>query len=167
MYIGGSHEKSFIELHDIRFVIAETIGDTYPKLRETWWGIPSSLHLDAWGCLDYADGYEIQIKSTPSLDSTNKLYFINLGGYDSEQFTELHKNIFVVAETPSKAKVKALKQILHWQSFHRDYQFDIDDIISVDSALSDQNFYIHLIPTEESRPFEFTCRYMPVGAKEN
>lgn len=29
IYIGGSHEKAFIELHDMRFVIAETIEDTY------------------------------------------------------------------------------------------------------------------------------------------
>ena len=29
IYIGGTHEKALIELHDMRFIIAENIKDTY------------------------------------------------------------------------------------------------------------------------------------------
>ena len=117
IYIGGAHEKSFIELHDMRFIIAEKIEDTHNQIRESWWGIPEKLHIDAWGELRYADGYNIHLKSEPSENTENKLYFINLGGYDNNEFTELHKNVFIVAESESKAKVKALKQILHWDIF--------------------------------------------------
>ena len=70
------------------------------------------------------DGHDIHLKNEPS-DSENKLYFVNLGGYDRNEFTELHKNIFVVAPTASKAKVRALKQILDWESHHKDYQIRI------------------------------------------
>lgn len=45
IYIGGAHKKSLIELHDMRFVIANTIEETYDTLRQSWWGIPASLHL--------------------------------------------------------------------------------------------------------------------------
>ena len=36
IYIGGIHPKAFIELHDMRFVIAEKIEDTYEELKNSW-----------------------------------------------------------------------------------------------------------------------------------
>jgi hypothetical protein len=162
IYIGGAHEKSFIELHDMRFIIAEKIEDTYEEIRKSWWGAPETLHIDAFGALRYADGYEIHIKNTPPLNTEQKLYFVNLGGYDNNEFTELHKNVFVVAENDSRAKVKALKQILDWQSHHRDYQFEVDKVWSVDSILSDQQHFIHLRESSRSIPFEFVCKYIAI-----
>lgn len=163
IYIGGIHEKAFIEVHDMRFIIAEKIEDTYQELKDTWWGTPESLHLDAWGKLKYADGCNVRIKSEPSTDSENKLYFVNLGGYNRSKFTELHKNIFVVAPNPSKAKVRALKQILHWESYHRDYQFEVDDILDISRVFEEKKLYIHLEPTDVEQEFEFTCKYNPIG----
>jgi hypothetical protein len=163
IYIGGAHEKSLIELHDMRFIIAEKIEDTYDALRNSWWGTPKSLHLDAWGVLEHADGYDIEIKNEPSSDNRNKLYFVNLGGYDSNEFTELHKNVFIVAKSELAAKEKAKNQIVDWQSPHRDYQFDIDKIIEVED-FSGGNYYIHLTKTENNKPFQFICKYEPIGA---
>ncbi|MCC8467825.1 MAG: hypothetical protein LN589_03940 [Rickettsia endosymbiont of Eriopis connexa] len=65
------------------------------------------MHLDAWGVLNWADGYRIEIVDFEPNNNQAKLYFINLGGYDSKQFTELHKNIFVVAKSEQKAKSRA------------------------------------------------------------
>lgn len=163
IYIGGTHEKAFIEVHDMRFVIAKTIEDTYDSLKKTWWGTKESLHLDAWGALEYADGYNISIKTVPSTDTENKLYFVNLGGYKSSAFTELHKNVFVVAPTASKAKVRALKQILHWESYHRDYQFEVDEVIDVTAALAENTMHIHLEPSNIEKEFIFKCKYTPIG----
>jgi hypothetical protein len=163
IYIGGSHTKSYIELHDIRFVIANTIEDTYDSLRQSWWGIPSSLHIDACGILNYVDGYEVHIKDIPQLNQRQKLYFVNLGGYDKEQFTELHKNVFVLAENESKAKVKALKQILNWDSHHKDYQFELERVIDVHNILQRDNLFLHLIKSEKETKFEFTCKYISIG----
>jgi len=58
IYIGGRHDHSLIELHDMRFSLAHSIEDTYETLRSSWWGIPNSLHIDGWGILKYADGYD-------------------------------------------------------------------------------------------------------------
>ena len=162
IYIGGAHDKSFIELHDMRFIIADKIENTYDALRSSWWGKPGTLHLDAWGALEYADGYNIIIRDEPADNVENKLYFLNLGGYDSKEFTELHKNVFVVAPNESKAKVRALKQILDWESHHRDYQFEVDNVLDVSNILSDKQ-YIHLQQTDEERKFEFICKYIPIG----
>jgi hypothetical protein len=162
IYIGGVHERAFIELHDMRFVVAQSIEDTYEYLRNSWWGSPESLHLDAWGVLEFADGYDIILKDYPQ-DSENKLYFVNLGGYDKDQFTELHKNVFVVAATDSKAKVRGLGQILDWESHHRDYQFELENIVNISEITAEKRLYIHLIPAETEKKFEFTCKYLPIG----
>ena len=34
IYLGGAHEKSLIELHDIRFIAANTIEETYSALKK-------------------------------------------------------------------------------------------------------------------------------------
>lgn len=167
IYIGGTHEKAFIELHDMRFCIAEKIEDTYEELKKTWWGTNESLHLDAWGALEYADGYNIVLKDHSPKNAENQLYFVNLGGYDAQEFTELHKNVFVVAANESKAKVRALKQILDWESHHRDYQFELENILNISEAALGKNLYIHLEPTDIEKEFEFTCKYVPIGRETN
>ncbi len=163
IYIGGIHEKAIIELHDMRFVIAKSIEDTYEELKSSWWGTTKSLHIDAWGAVDYADGYNISLKPETPINPENKLYFVNLGGYNRSEFTELHKNVLVVAPNESKAKVRALKQILDWESHHRDYQFELENILSVSELISTKNLHIHLELTDIPKEFEFTCKYLPIG----
>ncbi|MCP0914438.1 MULTISPECIES: DUF1543 domain-containing protein [Legionella] len=166
IYIGGTHANSLIELHDMRFVVANCIEDTYDFLRKSWWGIPASLHLDAWGVLNYADGYQIQIAKNKPEDDVNKLYFVNLGGYDAKQFTELHQNVFVVAADESEAKRKAVQQIAAWQSPHRDYLYEMEQCLDLNTRLQADGYYIHLTRQNEPRPFAFTCHYTPIGSKE-
>lgn len=163
VYIGGSHPNSLIELHDLRFIVANSIEDTYDALKKSWWGIPKSLHIDAWGILKYADGHSIQISQEPSEDSDNKLFFVNLGGYDKKQFTELHKNIFVVAANEFEAKQKALIQIADWESPHRDYLYEVDNLLNINTLLKQEGYYLHLKRHVEPQPFEFTCCYNPIG----
>lgn len=163
IYVGGSHEKSLIELHDMRFVVANTIEETYDALRQSWWGIPTTLHLDAWGVLEYADGHRIQVSKTPSNNKINKLYFVNLGGYDQQQFTELHKNVFVVASDEVQAKQKAVQQISEWESPHRDYLHQVESILNLNEVLAKENHYLHLKEDNHIKSFEFTCRYTPIG----
>ncbi|MBU6475016.1 MAG: DUF1543 domain-containing protein [Alphaproteobacteria bacterium] len=164
IYIGGSAEKSLIELHDVRFVIADTIEETYPRLRESWWGRPESLHIDCWGALNGADGHNIALKTEPP-ENQLRLYFVNLGGYDPEDFTELHKNVFVVAENESKAKVRALKKILDWKSHHKDYLHDVENVFSLEEIAREKSLYIHLEETADPPPFAFKYGYHPIGKK--
>lgn len=163
IYIGGAHSQSLIELHDMRFIIANNIEETYPALRQSWWGIPTSLHLDAWGILTFADGHNILIANSPPQDTTKKLYFVNLGGYDRHQFTELHHNVFVVASDAHEAKQKAVQQVSQWDSPHRDYLHEVDTVFELNNILANKNYYVHLVPTKEETPFNFTCRYTPIG----
>ena len=55
--LGGRSLKSNIELHDVRWVLGETIEDTFPELRKQWLGKKSGLHIDSYKCIRYVDGY--------------------------------------------------------------------------------------------------------------
>lgn len=162
IYIGGRTSTSLIEVHDMRFTVGHKIEDTYDQLRNEWWGTPSSLHLDAWGILSYCDGYEIQLKNEPP-NADPKLYFLNLGGYDSNEFTELHKNVFVVANNEQEAKLKGKASINHWITPHKDAITEIESCINISDQLSNSNLYVHLIPSSFGTPFEFCCKYVPIG----
>lgn len=161
IYLGGSYEGALIELHDIRLVISDVIENTYDTLKKSWWGTKDSLHLDAWGILRWADGHRIEIvESSDYSENPKKLYFLNLGGYDSKQFTELHKNIFVVAANEQEAKSRAIKNISHWDMPHKDYLFDVEKIIDVGNLLPNT---IKLVPCDDKKDFEFICKYVPLG----
>jgi hypothetical protein len=164
IYIGGSTATSLIELHDVRFVLAETLEDTVPELKRTWWGTSESLHMDCWGELVSADGHDIHLKATP-YTGADKVWFVNLGGYDPADFTELHKNVFVVAPTESKAKVRALRQILDWKSHHKDYIQDIEKLTCLSDIALNKGLYIHLEKTDAPRQFTFQYGYNPLNKK--
>lgn len=161
-YIGGSAPGSLVELHDVRFAIADRIEDTYDTLRQSWWGNPDSLHLDCWGELTSADGFNIVLRPEPATDD-NKLWFVNLGGYDPADFTELHQNVFVVAPDASKAQVRALKSAPQWQSRHRDYVHEVENIFAVNDVVTGAGWYIHLEKTTMPAPFVFECGYWPIA----
>lgn len=163
LVIGGSHEKSLVELHDVRFCIASSLEDTFEELRKSWWGLPETLHIDAWGVLSCADGHRVHIRREPAPEGSPRLFFVNLGGYDPGQFTELHQNVFVVAPDERKAKVRALAQYRFGMSSHRDRQFDIEHCALVDPGSGEPGFFVHLEATPTPEPFVFTCGRIPVG----
>ena len=146
VYLGGSAPKANIELHDIQFVIANTIEDTYEQLRQNWFGIVKGLHLDSYKTVKGADGYQISLQDKPqSFDK--KLYFINFGGYDESKLNELHEfGLFVAkdkAEAKEKAKKSLLKNSLHQ---HKDNLMEVDDCLELSSI---DGKYIHLTPNDE------------------
>ncbi|MDY0008228.1 MAG: DUF1543 domain-containing protein [Bdellovibrionales bacterium] len=156
--IGGATENSLIELHDVRICAGATMQDTYAEIRASWWGTPQSLHLDCWGELTSADGHDIALSDTPS-GAAEKLWFVNLGGYVPDDFAEQHKNVFVVAASETKAKVRALKQVQNWKSAHEDYSYDVEKMTNVSDMLARRGLYIHLQKTDNPRSFVFEYGY--------
>ncbi len=161
VYIGGYKDNANLELHDMRFVIGEKIEDCYPTLKNQWWGDEKGFHMDAWGVVKSADGYNVSINNTPAKQS-EKLWFVNLGGYDPEQFTELHKNVLVVANDHTEAKLRAKEQIKNWTKPHRDKWFEVEKVLEL-TNIDDK--YIHLHKTDKPTEFEFTCDYKVIPYK--
>ena len=163
IYVGGKTETSLIEVHDIHFALGEKIEDTYDQLRAQWWGTPQSLHLDAWGVVKSVDDYNLILKPEAAIAETKKVFFVNLGGYDPNEFTELHKNMFVVAENENKAKFKAKGSVSHWQVPHKDNIYAVDSCVNVTTLLAKKGLSIHLAKTDTPTPFSFTCKYVSIG----
>lgn len=161
--VGGAVEGCHVELHDTRFVVGNQIEDCYDALRAQWWGTPQSLHLDAWGPLEWADGHRIEIgRAADAEDGAQRLWFLNLGGYDPGRFAELHHDLFMVAPDWRSAKTRALAEVKSWDAPHKDNAFDVERAVDVASALG-ADWRLKLTPDPASRPFAFEARYVPIG----
>ncbi|HEY0233799.1 MAG TPA: DUF1543 domain-containing protein [Afipia sp.] len=161
IYVGGEMLGANIELHDMRFVVAPSITETYDELQRQWWGIPKSLHIDCWAEISHADSYDITLSAEPFV-GPERLYYVNLGGYAEGEFSEQHKNVFVVADTVTKAKARALKVTKNWREPHRDEMYEAEQAFSLSDAGRAQQLFIHLTPNAEPRELTFTCDYMPI-----
>lgn len=158
IFIGGEHPQAHVEVHDIRFVVAERIEDTHDSLRAQWWGTPGTLHIDCWAQIDHADGFDVTIASTKQRRA-ERLFYVNLGGYDPSQFGEQHRNVFVVAPSVKEAKARALEQGQGWRDLHRDDLYEAEQVVSMDEATG---AYIWLNRAAETRPLAFICKYVPL-----
>lgn len=164
IYIGGEMPGANIEVHDMRFVVAASIEETYAELRKQWWGLAKSLHIDCWAEVDHADGYEISLRPEP-YEGSEKLYFVNLGGYVPGEFTEMHRNVFVVADNEAKAKSRAVRSVKGWRDPHRDNIYEAEHAFCLDLLVADQRLHLHLVRASITRELAFTCRYTPIKAK--
>jgi Domain of Unknown Function (DUF1543) len=162
-YIGGSCGNSNIELHDVRFSIGETPEDCHEDLRRQWWGDPESLHLDCWGEVEQADGFDIALTKQAPHDDASRLFFVNVGGYDPAQFTELHKNILLVVPDARTAKAKAKARIRNWLQPHKDRLFEVDKAVDLTSVMQRYGYSLQLTRASNEKPFAFVCRYLSIA----
>jgi hypothetical protein len=161
-YVGGDCGNSNVELHDVRFSIGETAEDCHADLRRQWWGDADSLHLDCWGAVEQTDGFDIALTSDQLAESADRLFFVNLGGYDPAEFGELHRNVLLVTRDANTAKAKAKAQIQHWASPHRDKLFDIEKAVDITALMQRYGYALRLTKAVSERPFTFVCQYLPI-----
>lgn len=135
--IGGSAEGTNIEIHDVQFVAADKIEDTYDILKKNWYGMVSGLHLDSYMEVKGTDGYQIELTEAGSEgDNANKdLYFAHIGGYLEDFTQEIHTVGFVVSDTKEEAKKKALDTIpMDCVQKHVDSLVKVSDVIVSDDG---------------------------------
>ena len=161
IYIGGEMQGANIEVHDVRFVVAETIENTYRELLRQWWGAPGTLHVDCWAEIEHADGFDVSLSPEP-YHGEERLYFVNLGGYNPDEFAESHRNVFVVAPSEAKAKARAIKHARHWVEPHRDDMYEAEHVFGLETVAGKERLYIHLTRAVSERPVAFTCKYIPI-----
>ena len=160
--VGGRIPKANVEVHDVRWVIGSKIEDTFDVLRKDWFGSIDGLHIDSYKKIYSVDGYKIKIKKSQIKNSTSKfikevnnnkkLWFINLGGYDSKSMQEKHEFGLLVASTASDAKKMAKSKWL--KGLKKKHNDDIDclqkfsDIDDCKLIKNINNWEIELIPQE-------------------
>ncbi|WP_458309812.1 DUF1543 domain-containing protein [Providencia sp. CRPN20059] len=160
-YIGGNAGKSNIEVHDVQFVVAQQATDAWPALREAWFGDKDKVHIDGYAIIDWVDGYRIELSREPSV-SSQQLYFVNVGGYQSSTLAELHEFDLFVAESASAAKQKAIHSLLvNCQQQHKDNLKDVDDCLLLNQV---GEYYIHLVEQPNGEHFKPEWQgYQPIG----
>ncbi|WP_241972357.1 DUF1543 domain-containing protein [Aliidiomarina soli] len=155
VYLGGSAPGANIELHDIRFVIATTIEQSYPELKRQWFGDKKSVHMDSYLHVHHVDGYRVELSEQPVAQS-RRLYFVNFGGYFPGQMAEFHDFTLVVAGSPVEAKALAKAKVINAglagaEQLHKDDLLAVDDCLTLDLI---DGYYIDLQHDGESQPLE-------------
>jgi hypothetical protein len=141
--LGGKHPRAKIEVHDVAFVVADTLEQAYPQLRDAWFGSPKGVHIDSWMAVDGVEEWRVELSPLAPLPGSPRLYFINLGGYESQAFGEAHHYLLVVAKDRREAMSKGKRQILsHWTQAHTDAVMDVDDCLPIDEV---SGRYVHLV----------------------
>jgi hypothetical protein len=150
VFLGGRAPRCNTELHDVVFVVGDSIGETYGQLMDKWFGDPLRVHIDSWMELRIVDGHRILLRPSAA-GQEKRLFFINLGAYLPGQFTELHANAFVVAASEREVKSRAKGELLRGtESVHTDDLYDIDDCLEIAEV---DGHHIHLGSTPETEPF--------------
>jgi hypothetical protein len=136
------------EQHDVFFGIATALPELVVDI-QTFWPEADKIHIDAWREVTVVEGYRVQIIMRP-VDFNNrheqkqKLFFINLGGYQPNRFEEQHYILLTIKEDRALA-FKEAKETLFFKHNHFEdanshiddkYGIDVDDLYQIEDILS-------------------------------
>lgn len=159
--LGGNCGNSNIEVHDVRFVVGETIEQCIPRLREEWYGNPEGLHMDSYTQLDEVDGYSLELVKEP-VEQAEELFFVNLGAYIPGHCLEQHNVDLLVDQSPSSAKKRALASsaLEGMDERHKDDLHAVDDILNLKAV---GGYHLKLTPLANKKPLSPTWYgYRPI-----
>lgn len=147
--IGCTPPGRHTEQHDVYVGIAENLAALVPEMQAFWPEAEGKLHLDAWRELRSVDGYAVKLvpKNSQKTTQSQRLWFVNLGGYRAGWFDELHCKLLLVAATKAEAVAKAKLTDFYQQmgikggASHIDDQWlvDADEVLPVASLLNAEN----------------------------
>lgn len=157
--LGATPQGRLTEQHDIFFGIAGCLNDLVPAFENFWPEAKDKIHIDAWRKVESVEGFAVTVQPREQKNiSTEKLFFINLGGYKPGDFEEHHYKIIVAAADKGQAVRKA-KQTAFYAHYgfegavsHIDdkYGVDVDDIYAIEDILAPsfkEKYTIVLTPT--------------------
>ncbi len=159
--IGCTPKGRHTEQHDIFFGIGSSLKELIPQMNAFWPEAKGKIHIDAWREVTAVDGFSISIVAKEKTVPTNKLFFINLGGYKENEFEEYHYKTLAVAESLGLA-AKTAKKTTFYKHFSFDgatshiddkYGIDVDDIFNVNDILAPffkENYSIQITASEST-----------------
>ncbi len=174
--LGCKPKGRVTEQHDIFFGIAPTLFDLKQDLIDFWPEAKRKIHVDVWQKVTNVDGYSIEIVAkTEALQQSEKLFFINLGGYKENEFEEYHYKVLAVAKNKATAIKKSKKTSFFKHctlegsgASHIDdkYGIDVDDIYAIKDILLPKhkdNFQIQITKTDFSEEDEKHIGYLQLA----
>jgi len=148
LLLGSKAPKRNVEQHDYFFGIANSLKELVPKIKAFWPEAGNSIHVDGWREVNYVNGYQVKVveKSENTVISDRKLFFINLGGYQSGKLEEQHYIVLSVHDNRANAVSDAKKTVffkttsIKGANSHVDekYGIDVDDIYRIEDILDPQ-----------------------------
>jgi hypothetical protein len=149
LLLGSKAPKRNVEQHDYFFGIAQNLRQLIPDIQAFWPEAGDSIHIDAWREVTLVDGYkiEIELRKENFHNNSKKLFFINLGGYQSNKLEEQHYTILLVRDNQALAVQDSKKTVffktntVKGANSHIDekYGIDIDDIYPVEDILTSEH----------------------------
>ncbi|MES2454607.1 MAG: DUF1543 domain-containing protein [Bacteroidota bacterium] len=146
LLLGSKAPQRNVEQHDYFFGIADSLKALVPQIIEFWPEAGKSIHVDGWREINTVDGYAIKVVPTGEapVKSARRLFFVNLGGYLSNQLVEQHHIILGVHEDRISAVQEAKKTVffknnsIKGANSHIDekYGIDVDDIYRIEDILT-------------------------------
>jgi hypothetical protein len=150
--LGGRAEGAHIELHDVRFVAGDTLEATLPTLRRQWFGRRRGLHIDSYMAVRQVGSFTVELRQEP-FQGAERLWFVNVGGYQPHLLAEEHAFTLEVATTAAGAKQMALGHCLP-EALNR-HKDDLQALEAVDDCLplmAVGGWQVHLLPAAEPAP---------------
>jgi len=148
LLLGSKAPKRNVEQHDYFFGIANSLKELVPQIKAFWPEAGNSIHVDGWREVNNVDGYQVKVveKSENTVISDRKLFFINLGGYQSGKLEEQHYIVLSVHDNRANAVSDAKKTVffktnsIKGANSHVDekYGIDVDDIYRIEDILDPQ-----------------------------
>lgn len=164
LLLGSKAPGRHVEQHDFFFGIAASLKELVPDIKTFWKNTGSTLHVDGWREVGHVDGYRIKVilKEEANVLTEHRLFFINLGGYQSGKLEEQHYTILTV-QTERAAAIQQSKKTVFFRNntiagmkganSHIDdkYGIDVDDIYNIEDMLSSElkeKYHIEITPAE-------------------
>jgi hypothetical protein len=165
-----------IEQHDIFFGVARSLRDLVPEIK-AYWQEPERIHLDAWREVTNVDAFNVKVVPHNSRinENKNKLFFINLGGYQENRFEEQHYILLAVRQDKAEAFREA-KETLFYQhnrfsgaGSHIDdkYGIDVDDLYEIEELLSQEQkakYKIEITPSDNLQEDQIHLGYFKLDS---
>lgn len=174
--LGCTPKGRLIEQHDIFFGIGTNLKELKPEMYNAW-PDGGQLHVDSWREVTHVDDYTISIIPKKDIElQTEKLFFINLGGYKPGDLEEYHYKMLIVAESMGKA-IKAAKQTAFYKhtgfagaTSHIDdkYGIDVDDVYNIEDILPTvfkEQYTIKITKATEQKEDKLHIGYLKLGTR--
>lgn len=177
--LGATPKGRLTEQHDIFFGIGTSLKELIPEMNAFWPEAAGKFHIDAWREVTSVDGFSVEVVSKESfIENSEKLFFINLGGYKENEFEEYHYKLLAVSESLSLATKKS-KQTAFYKHFsiknskgavsHIDdkYGIDVDDIYNVQDILATnykEKFKLKITASDKNQDDELHIGYVKISS---
>jgi hypothetical protein len=144
--LGANPKGRFVEQHDYFFGVAGSLKELVPAIKAAWADAGNTLHLDGWREVNVVEGYQIIVapKEQTATAPGKKLFFINLGGYQTGKLEEQHYVMLTVQDDRLPAVKESMRSLFYKTNnspgahSHIDEKFgvDVDDMYRIEDILS-------------------------------